>query len=69
MIVEQTHLYFTSNNEVYPYEQMLVESDSQRVKYGDGETAYNDLEYSGFKWVNNHLVVDDSIGVCGYGER
>lgn len=60
MIVEQTHIYFATENEVYPYEQMLVESDTLRVKFGDGETAYTDIEYSGFIWVNNHLEIEPS---------
>jgi len=43
MIVEQTYLYFTGENLVYPYESTLIETDTTRVKYGDGTTAYNDL--------------------------
>ncbi len=61
MIIEQTYNYFTTENEIYPYEQMLVESDTLRVKFADGETAYLDIEYSGFIWVNNHLEVESNI--------
>lgn len=58
MITEQTAIWFELNNPVIPYEQMTIETDTKRVKYGDGETAYNDIEYSGFVWRNNHLEVE-----------
>lgn len=68
MIVEQTYSYLTATNEIYPYEALIIETDSKKVKYGDGETAYINIAYSGFKWVNNHLVADLNSGGAGVQE-
>lgn len=61
-----TKLYWSSSNPIPALEQECVESDSLRVKYGDGVTNYNDLDYSGFKRVNRHLVVDASFPNYAY---
>lgn len=64
MINEQTASWFQLNNPVIPYEQMTIETDTRRVKYGDGESAYNDIEYSGFVWRNNHLEIEGDDCCC-----
>jgi len=55
--IEQTSAWFTANNPVLYYEQMAIETDTTLVKFGDGVTAYNSIDYSGFVWIGNHLEV------------
>lgn len=61
-----TSLWWSSQNPVIALEQEGVESDTLRVKYGDGVTAWNDLDYSGFKRVNRHLIVDSGYPNYAY---
>ena len=61
-----TSLWWTGQNPIPALEQECVESNTLRVKYGDGLTNYNDLEYSGFKRVNRHLVVDATFPNYAY---
>jgi hypothetical protein len=56
--IRQTSAWFTANNPVLLYEQQAIEIDTTLTKYGDGITAYNSLDYSGFKQINNHLEVN-----------
>lgn len=66
MILEYISTYWTSSNPIPSYQAICVEEDTRKVKYGDGETAYNSLSYSGLKMINNSLVVDTS-GTSGSG--
>lgn len=64
--IQHTKLWWSSNNPILALDQECVETDTLRVKYGDGVTNYNDLEYSGFKRVSRHLVVDSGFPNYAY---
>ena len=64
--IQHTKLWWSSNNPIMALDQECMETDTFRVKYGDGVSGYNDLEYSGFKRVSRHLVVDASFPNYAY---
>lgn len=68
MIVENTSAYFISSNPIIKYGSYAVCTDTKKVKFGDGSTAYNSIAYSGFLWNNNQLIVDTTNGAGGLVE-
>lgn len=64
MIVEQTSVYFTSENPILAYEQIGRETNTNKIKYGDNETAWNDLAYSGLLMIRNHVEVLGGDETC-----
>lgn len=53
-----------NRNPVLGAGQLGIESDTDRVKWGDGETAWNDLDY---KLENEDAVISDPTGITGAG--
>lgn len=58
-VVEHTALWWATENPILADEQEGIETDTLRQKYGDGVTAWNDLEYTGLFRVNRHLELGD----------
>lgn len=57
-VVNMTAALFASQNILLGYGQFGIESDTQKVKLGDGETAWNSLPYSGYVKDGQYLIVD-----------
>lgn len=60
MIIVQTYAQWLAENAVLSYQKVGVESDTSRIKYGDGATAWNSLRYSGLLLVGNSVIKDNS---------
>jgi hypothetical protein len=57
-VLQHSSAWWIANNPVLGLDIEGIETDTKKVKYGDGITAWNDLEYSGFKRNSRHLIVD-----------
>lgn len=60
-VVEHTALWWATENPILADEQEGIETDTLRQKYGDGVTAWNDLEYTGIKREGRHLTAEDCV--------
>lgn len=55
---QHTSTWWATSDLILPENNEGMETDTLKVKYGDGVSVWADLDYSGFKRVGRNLVVD-----------
>ncbi len=61
VVEKHSAAYWTAANPILGVEIYGAETDTFKTKYGDGVTAWNDLEYTGLLLVGRHIELDPEL--------